>query len=192
MSKIEYFMKNSHGMLRFEHCMRRPAILLLLLALSGCTFARLATTHFEKPTFTFVKSDLIDTSQNKATVNFYFTAHNPNKAGIKNAFISYELYVEEKRLLTGKDVHFDLNPAGDTEITVPAVIFYSDLFPVLGSVFERMLLGKKTVPITIHAVFSGRPAIYTSDGEEKPFTFDIPITKTVDVPLLRDKTNRGK
>jgi len=187
-----HFVKISNYAHQNGNFLLRATVLLLLLALPGCTFARLATTRFEKPTFTYVKSDLVDTSQNKATVNFFFVAHNPNKAGLKNVFVSYELYVEQKKLLTGKDVHFDLNPDGDTEITVPATIAYSDLFPILGSVVERMFLGKKTVPVTISAVFSGRPAIYTADGEEKPLTFDIPITKTVDVPLLRDRNIRGK
>lgn len=178
--------------LRPEHCVYRGFTLALLLVLSGCSFFKLATTHFEKPVFTYLRSELVSTTQSQATVNFILSAHNPNKTGIKNASVSYELSVEGKRLLRGTDVPFDLMPDGDTELMVPAVLEYRDLSPVLGSVVERMLSGRRTVPITIHAVFSGKPAITTVDGEEKPVFFEMHMTKTADVPLTRDRTNRGK
>jgi hypothetical protein len=190
MLSLSNFIKIDNGMLQPWHCIRRLITLLLLLALSGCTFARIATTRFEKPTFTFVKSELVDSSQNKATVNFIFMAHNPNKEGLKNVSVSYELFVQEKRLLIGTDVLFDLNPEGDTEIKIPAVIAYSDLFPVLGSVTKRFLSGQKTVPITIVAHFSGKPALYGEAGKEEPMTFEKRFTKTADIPLQHERRNR--
>ena len=117
-------------------------------------------------------------------------AHNPNTEGLKNVSVSYELFVEEKRLLIGTDVLFDLNPEGDTEIKIPAVIAYSDLFPVLGSVAKRFLSGQKTVPITIVATFSGKPALYGKAGKEEPITFEKRFTKTADIPLLQERRNR--
>jgi hypothetical protein len=172
------------------HCERRLITLLLLFTLSGCTLARLAATPFEKPTFTFVKSELIDTSQKRAIVDFIFVAHNPNKEGLKNVSVSYELYVEEKRLLIGTDVLFDLNPEGDTEIKIPAVIAYADLIPVLGSVAKRILAGQKTVPVTIVASFSGKPALYGQAGKEEAITFEKRFTKTADIPLQHEKRYR--
>jgi LEA14-like dessication related protein len=174
-----------HGMVY-----RITLVLVLVLTLSGCTLARIAATHFEKPTFTFVKSELADTSQSRATVNFIFLAHNPNKEGLKNVSVSYELFVQEKRLMIGSDVLFDLNPDGDTEIKIPAVIAYSDLFPVLGSVAKRFLSGQKTVPITIVANFSGKPALYGRAGKEEPITFEKRFTKTADIPLQQERRNR--
>jgi hypothetical protein len=190
MLSLAKFIKIGNAMLQRGHSVRLLITLFLLLVLSGCTFARLAATRFEKPTFTFVKSDLVDTSQNNATVNFIFVAHNPNKEGLRNVSVSYELFVQEKRLLIGTDVLFDLNPDGDTEIKIPAVIAYADLFPVLGSVAKRFLSGQKTVPITIVANFSGKPALYGRAGKEEPITFEKRFTKTADIPLQQERRNR--
>jgi hypothetical protein len=74
--------------------------------------------------------------------------------------------------MTGKDIPLALDPKGDTEIKVPATIAYADLVPVLGSVIRRILSGQKTIPITIDAVFSGKPAIYSESGKELPISFE--------------------
>ena len=164
----------------------------LILILSGCVFTKLMTAKIEQPTFTYVQFELIEVSQRQATVNFLFSAHNPNAIGLKNVFVSYELFVEGKTLLTGNNINLELPPKSDTEIKVPAVIIYTDLVPVLGSVAERLLSGQKTIPITINAVFSGKPAIYDETGEGKSFSFERKLTKTVDFPLPQDKINNVK
>jgi LEA14-like dessication related protein len=166
-------------------------ILALILALPGCTYIKLMTTHLEKPTFTYAGFELAETSQSWAKVNFLFTAHNPNEAGLKNVTCSYELSVEEKKILKGNDIPLALNPKGDTEIKVPATIAYTDLFSVLGSVVQRILSGQKTVPITIDAVFSGKPAIYGEAGKERPISFEMRFIKTADIPLLQERSFKG-
>lgn len=172
--------------------MNRLFAIAFLLILSGCAFARFAATPFEKPTFIYRGAELVETSQSRAVVNFLFSAHNPNDAGLKNASVSYELYVEGKRFLTGTDIPFELIPNGDTEITVPAVIDYRDLTPVLGSLVERILSGKRTIPITISAVFSGKPAIYTEAGKEKTISFERRLTKTAEIPLMQERRGKGQ
>ena len=167
-------------------------ILALILAQTGCTFTGLMTARLEKPTFTFTGSELVETSQSGAVVNFLFTAHNPNKAGLKNVTCSYELFVEGKKFLTGKDIPLSLNPKGDTEIKLPAIIAYADLYPVLGSVLRRILSGQKTIPITIDAVFSGKPAIYGEAGKEKPISFERKFTRTAEIPLRQERRNTGQ
>lgn len=167
-------------------------LLALILALPGCTFTKLMTTRFEKPTFTYKGSELIEASQNGVIVNFLFTAHNPNEAGLKNATCSYALFVEAKKFMTGSDVPLALDPKGDTEIKVPATIAYADLFPVLGSVVRLILSGRKTIPITIDAVFSGNPAIYSEAGKEEPISFEERLTRTADIPLPQERRDKGQ
>jgi LEA14-like dessication related protein len=168
----------------------RLIILALVLALPGCTYTKLMTTRFEQPTFTYVGSELVESSQGRAIVNFLFIAHNPNEAGLKNVTCSYELFVEEKKFLTGNDIPLTLDPKGDTEIKVSATIDYADLYPVLGSIVRRILSGQKTIPITINAVFSGNPAIYSEAGKETPITFEKRLTRTADIPLAQERKNR--
>ncbi len=170
------------------HMIIRAIILALVLALTGCTFIKLITFRPEKPTFTYRGVEPVESSQNSIRVNFLFTAHNPNEGGLKNVTCSYELLVEEKKFLTGKDIPLSLNPKGNTEIKVPATIAYRDLFPVLGSVVRRMLAGEKTIPVTINALFSGKPAMYGETGKEKPISFEMRLIKTADIPLVQERS----
>ncbi len=162
-------------------------ILALILVLPGCAYLKLVFAPPEKPTFTYKGAELVESTQNGVLVNFLFTAHNPNEAGLKNITCSYELFVEEKKFLTGKDIPLALDPKGDTAIKVPATIAYRDLFPVLGSVVRRMLAGEKTIPVTINALFSGKPAIYSKAGKETPIPFEIRLIKTADIPLQPER-----
>jgi hypothetical protein len=180
------------GIMNNSYSISRIVILSLILALPGCTFTKLMTTRFEKPTFTYRGSELIEASQSKVIMNFLFTAHNPNEAGLKNVTCSYELFVEGKKFMSGNDVPLSLNPKGDTEIKIPATIAYTDLFPVLGSVIRLILSGQKTVPIAIDAVFSGKPAIYGEAGKEEPITFETRMTKTAEIPLPQERKNAGQ
>jgi LEA14-like dessication related protein len=173
-----------------------PAILrvigvALILALPGCVYTKLLTTHLEKPTFTYQGVEMIEASQSKAIVTFLLTAHNPNDAGLRNVTCSYELYVEEKKFLTGKDIPLELAPKGDTEIKIPATIAYTDLAPVLRSVVRRILSGQKTIPVTIDAVLSGRPALYGEPGgKEYPLSFEQRVVKTAEIPLQQERRNK--
>ena len=163
--------------------LRKLCIAALILALPGCLAAKLMTTRFEKPTFTYKGAELVEASQSRAVVNFLFFARNPNEAGLKDATCSYELFVEGKKFLKGNDLPVALNPKGDTEITDPAVIDYADLCPVMKSIARRIRSGRKTIPRTIDAVFSGKPAIYSEEGKDKPIFFEMRLVKTADIPL---------
>ncbi len=162
-------------------------ILSLILALPGCTYLKLVTTPPEKPTFTYRGAELVESTQSGVLMNFLFTAHNPNEAGLKNVTCTYELFVEEKKFMSGKEIPLTLNPRGDTEIKVPATIAYQDLFPVLGSVLRRILAGEKTVPVTINALFSGNPALLNEAGKETPVPFSMRLIKTADIPLQPER-----
>ncbi|MGC1455536.1 MAG: LEA type 2 family protein [Nitrospirota bacterium] len=175
-----------------SYSIMRAAMVLLILAFSGCLYTKLMTTPLEKPAFTYTGSELVEASQSGVIVNFLFSAHNPNDAGLKEVTCSYELFVEEKRFLTGANIPLTLNPKGDTEIKVPATIAYADLYPVLGSIVRRILAGQKTIPITIDALFSGKPAIYTEAGKETPISFEKRLVKTAEIPLQPEKNTRGQ
>lgn len=167
-------------------------ITVLVLVLPGCTFTKLMTNRFEEPTFTYMGTDVVEISHNIVIVNFLFSAHNPNKAGIKNGTCSYELFVEGKKFASGNDVLLELTPNGDRPITIPASIAYTELVPALRSFVRLALSGQKTIPITIDAVFSGKPAIYTEAGKEKPILFEVKLTKTADIPLPQMNRNKGR
>lgn len=176
--------------MKFSYSIIQVVILALTLALSGCTFTKLITTRLEKPTFNYTGTELVEASQSRVIVDFLFSAHNPNEAGLKNVTCSYRLFVKGKKFLTGDDIPLMLNPKGDTEIKVPATIAYTDLFPVLGSVVRLILSGQRTIPIKIDAVFSGKPALYSEKGKEKPIFFERRLIKTAEIPLPQEREKR--
>ena len=178
--------------LRSSCNMFRVIILALVIFLPGCTYMKLMTTRLEKPTFTYTGAELVEASQSSAIVDFLFTAHNPNAGGLRNVTCSYELFVEGKKFLTGNDIPLSLNPKGDTEIKVTATIAYADLRPVLGSIVRQILSGRKTIPITIEAVFFGKPALYGDAGEELPIDFEMRVNRTADIPLPQERRNKGQ
>jgi hypothetical protein len=57
---------------------------------------------------------------------------------------------------------------------------------------RRILAGQKTIPITIDALFSGKPAIYTEAGKETPISFERRLVKTAEIPLQPGKNTRGQ
>ncbi|MDA8099553.1 MAG: LEA type 2 family protein [Nitrospiraceae bacterium] len=171
---------NAGTMLRF-------VVAAIILMLPACAYWKLATTHFEKPTFTYHGIESGEASHGQINVNFLFTAHNPNAAGIRNVTCSFELFVEGKKFMTGKDVPLEVSGRGDTELKVPAAIAYADMLPALGAVIDIILSGRKTIPVTINAVFSGKPAVYTEAGREEQVSFEIPMNETADIPLKLDR-----
>ena len=177
--------------MKFSDSIIHVVIAAVLFVLPGCAYIKLMTTRLEKPTFTYTGAELVEASQSNAIVKFLFTAYNPNEAGLKNITCSYELFVEGKKFLTGQDIPLSLNPKGNTEITVPATIPYADLRPVLGSILRRILSGQKTIPITIEAVFFGKPALYGETGRELPISFEMRFNKTADIPLPQAQERRN-
>jgi LEA14-like dessication related protein len=176
--------------MKYSHIINRLAIAALVLFVSGCTLTRFFVATLEKPTFTYLSFELVEVSQGQAMVNFVFSAHNPNDVGLKNMLVSYELFVEGKYFLKGNDIHLELPPKSDIEIKVPAVIMYADLLPVLGSVAERIVSGQKTIPLTVNAVFSKKPVTDGEAGDKRSLSFDMNMTKTVDLPLPQERINK--
>jgi hypothetical protein len=95
----------------FLYNINRLVILTVIFALPGCTFMKLMTSRIEKPTFTYTGFEVVEASQSATRVNFLFSVHNPNEAGLKNVTCSYELFVEGKQILKGR--HRDQNPCND-------------------------------------------------------------------------------
>jgi len=76
---------------KFSSRMYGVFVAILLLILSGCALTELLTARLEKPTFTYTGAELVEASHSRAMVNFLFSAHNPNEAGLKNVYVSMNL-----------------------------------------------------------------------------------------------------
>lgn len=156
--------------------------------LASCTAVRLIqSTKIKDPTFKYVDHVVGKIKDNKTIVNLNFEANNPNEIGLKNIYLSYELFTEGKRFLKGKNIKINLAPKKTTKIVVPAEIVYKDVFRALGPVAKKILLKHKTLPIKVKVTMTGKPTVYNDVEEGALFSFNLGVNKTVDVPIPHDE-----
>lgn len=167
--------------------------LLLLMLIPSCTFYRLVGgTKLKPPDFKIVGCEVKKISARKADVDFLISAYNPNPIGLKNILVSYELSFERKKLVRGRNVSIELTPNGETTLVVPAEIALDDLARVLGPLLERLLSNQKTIPLTIDAVFHGKPTAYNEHEQGSLFAFEKRVTKTIEVAIPKDEIDKLK
>lgn len=167
---------------------------IIVLCLCNCTFFKLITSaKINAPTFTFDSYKVKDVNENRTTVDFILSSYNPNKIGLKNITISYELFAENKRFLKGNDIRIDLKPEDTTRIIIPAEINYRDVYDAVGVVSKKIMQNKKSIPVRIDAVIAGDPTVYDKTEAGSLFNATLKLSKTVDVPIanLEDKAKKS-
>lgn len=173
------------------------AALALLFGLTGCTFLRLARSEkLKKPEITYLRTVVKSVDGEKAVVDFVLNAKNPNKIGLKNVAVDYELFHEGRMFLKGDGIEVALAPAGDTEIRIPAIIAYGSVFTTAYALAQRVIAGDSTVPVRLDAVVSGKPTLYNEIEEGSLFSFTHRLSRTEQIPIPRkqldDATDRAK
>lgn len=168
-------------------------LLLLILFAGACGYAKLASQpQLTEPEFRYVTHNLTEVTDNHAQVEFVVNAHNPNDIGLKNVFVKYELFTEDKPLLKGSDISLELAPQGDTTITVPATIVYEDIIHALGPLLQRIILQEQyNVPVKIEGVIYGKPTVYDEYGEGSLFSFEWPFSRTENITLPEKEIKRA-
>jgi hypothetical protein len=165
----------------------------LISVFPGCTFYKLMhSTKIENPSFEFLRCDVKKATEKYVNIECHILAQNPNPIGLKNIYVSYELFVEDRRLMNGRDIYVELAPKGETELKIPASISYNDLLHALEPVLGRILFNQKTIPITIKTRIYGQPTLYNDVEEGSLFSFERRLSKTIDVPMPEDDINRLK
>lgn len=171
-----------------------PILMLLMAALfSGCTAMKLLeSAKIKKPEVKYVNYRIGNPDLQKVPVYLNFNAHNPNEIGLKNVFVSYELYTEGNRFLKGDDIELSLAPNGDTRIEVSAEIIYKDVLIALGPVARKVWFGQKTLPVMAKVNIFGKPTVYNGAEEGGLFSFAYNTTQTVDIPIPQDQIEDAK
>jgi hypothetical protein len=176
------------------------AILVGLLVTSlttGCAFMRLARSEKLKvPEVTYLRTVIKSYDTEKAVVDFVINAKNPNKIGLKNVAVDYQLFHEGRAFLKGDGIEVSLAPSGDTEIRIPAVIAYTSVFSTAYALSQRIIAGDSTVPVRLDAVVSGKPTLYNEVEEGSLFSFTKKVSRTENIPIPRkqldDATDAAK
>jgi len=169
------------------------ALVLAGLFLSSCSFLNLALSEkLKAPYFAYVRCEVMGVNLTQTNVNIVLSAYNPNKVGLKNVSLSYELFNEGKRFLKGNDIKVELKPQDTSRITVPAEVVYREIIAVVGPEAEKILLGQKAVPVRIDAVLTGNPTLYDDKKEGSLIPFTLKVSRTENIPLPRDQMNKLK
>lgn len=159
---------------------------------SGCTFFRLARSEKLKvPEVTYLRTEIRSVSSDRALVDFVINARNPNKIGLRNVSVDYELFHEGRMFLKGDGLDVELAPAGDTEIRIPAVVAYDRVFTTSYALAQRVIAGDSTVPVRIDAVVSGKPTLYNETESGSLFSFTKAVSRVVDVPIPRKRIDEA-
>jgi len=161
-------------------------ILLVVGSFSGCAFMRLARSEKLKvPEISYLRTEVKSVTGDRAEVDFILNAKNPNKIGLKNVAVDYQLFHEGRMFLKGDGINVELAPAGDTEIRIPAVIAYNSVFATAYALSQRVIAGDSTVPVRLDAVVSGKPTLYNEVEEGSLFSFTHKLSRTEDIPIPR-------
>ena len=118
-----------------------------------------ATTNIKNPKVKYVGHKIEKVTSDEVQVNVDLAAHNPNDIGLKNVFVSYELFAEGNRLFKGSDIPFKLDPKKETMIKIRKVN-YKGVFGTIRPVVERLMKENKTLPVEVRALVYGKPTVY--------------------------------
>ena len=112
--------------------MRRLAVVLAVVSFSGCaTLAQLLSSAFQKPTLRFKTARVSQVRFDGLTLDTVWQLDNPNAIGISLARADYKLSVEGKQVVAGSPPKgLKIPPQGSTELTFPAAIKLTDVFPL--------------------------------------------------------------
>jgi hypothetical protein len=176
-------------MTRFARTRLTAALAMLIVVavlVPGCAFMRLARSEKIKvPEVTYLRTVIKSYDNEKAVVDFVLNANNPNKIGLKNVAVDYELFHEGRAFLKGDGINVELTPSGDTEIRIPAIIAYNSVFSTAYALTQRILAGDSTVPVRIDALVSGKPTLYNEVESGALFSFSKKLSRTEQIPIPR-------
>jgi LEA14-like dessication related protein len=165
-------------------------ILLLSIFLVSCGYFIVATTDIKSPKVKYVGHKIEKLTSDHVQVDINLLAHNPNPIGLKNVFVSYELYVEGKKIFKGNDIPLSLDPEKETKIKLPIQIMYKGIMKSLGPIYKKLIGKAKSLPIEIRANVYGKPTVYNKYHGGELFSFNHKEKKIIQIPIPRQKMQK--
>ena len=151
-----------------------------------------ATTDIKNPKVKYVGHKIEKVTSDEVQVNVDLAAHNPNDIGLKNVFVSYELFAEGNRLFKGNDIPLKLDPKKETVIKIPVKVNYKGVFGTIKPVVERLMKENKSLPVEVRAHVYGKPTVYNNMAEGDLFSFSHKEKKIIQIPLPKVKEKAQK
>jgi LEA14-like dessication related protein len=159
------------------------------LLLSGCALIG-QLRGLEPPEISWLRLEVRSVAADKARVDFVLNARNPNKFSLRNVAVDYELFHDDRRFLSGNEIRLDLAAGGDTEIRIPADIFYLDVLATAAALTRQVLSGATSIPVRLDATVKGKLPLYNDTAGGIPFNKALTHTQAVPLPRLEDIQRR--
>jgi len=143
-------------------------LLLLVLVLSGCE-------ELEKPKLTYQSTNIKNITFEKVDFDVVFDLENINPVAITAITTDYEIYLNNRRFVSGKKALNDVPGRGKTQLVLPVTLLYADLFNGVSGLVSAMAQGQKSIPYQAKGNLAAK-VVGLID-------FTVPIDQTAEIPL---------
>ena len=162
-------------------------LVLALLMLQGCASSRLYVLGtMKEPEMEYQDYKVQHVGLQRAHVDLFFKAHNPNHYQIDAFFVSYDFYLEGKLLAEGKHIPIALIPEGTSDVKVPVVVSYDNLLDSLGKVMEKFNKQDRKLQGKVKYRIFGEYEVISWFGKsyKKDYFYESEADIPVDVPEI--------
>lgn len=155
----------------------------VILFTSSC--ASLLEAKLLPPTFKFNHYKVRDITSEQAVLEIIIDVNNPNAFSIEGMKVDYDLSLEGREFLNGKEISLDLISKGQSEMILPITIVYNTLLPIAKGIGFSLLEKEPTIDVKTDLRFHGEVAVpvvmglraKTNADQSQTFQADIPIPK---------------
>jgi LEA14-like dessication related protein len=135
---------------------------ILLLAIIALMFTT-GCVQLDKPNVEYVDYRLGTINTEGVEVNFIFDVGNPNPIDINISNYSYDIYINNKKILKQTGSGFTLNANKTKRITLPVLVRYEGVFGAAISIIESLARGEKEMDYRVEgSISAGAMGLTTS------------------------------
>lgn len=143
-------------------------LLLFVMVLSGCE-------ELEKPKLTYQSTNIKNITFEKVDFDVVFDLENINPVAITAITTDYEIYLNNRRFVSGKKALNDVPGRGKTQLVLPVTLLYADLFNGVSGLVSAVAQGQKSISYQAKGNLAAK-VVGLID-------FTVPIDQTAEIPL---------
>lgn len=165
---------------------------LYIFVLASCSLDNIKSMKtFKNPTFEYKNYEVIAVGEKKADLDLIFDATNPNNMALESIFANYELFIEDKSFIKGKNLQLKLTPNSKSVIHVPVEVYYKNVLDSAGGLLKSVLGNDDKIAMAANVTIFGdvrfTDYISTTVNYNKRIDLSVPIPKESIKDKLKDQ-----
>jgi LEA14-like dessication related protein len=121
--------------------------IIVLLFVAGCV-------QLDSPKVKYIDYRINRVTTDGVEVNFFFDVTNKNPVSLDVANYSYNVYINNKKIITQTGSGFSLDANATKRITLPVFVRYEGVFGAAISIIESIARGEKTMDYRVEGTIS--------------------------------------